>query len=135
MGGEGVRGRGAGATGGAVDYRGRGEGVDGVRVLATEVEGQDAAGLRMLMDDLRGKLTSGVIVLGSATDGKANLCAWVSDDLNKTIKAGDIVKQLAPIVGGGGGGRPDMAMAGGKLGDKIPEAIKKAPEVVKALQD
>ncbi|MCH8204414.1 MAG: alanine--tRNA ligase [Candidatus Hydrogenedentes bacterium] len=125
----------AAATGGSVDYLARVQEVDGVRLLATEVEDQDAAGLRMLMDDLREKLTSGVIVLGSATDGKANLCAWVSDDLNKTIKAGDIVKQLAPIVGGGGGGRPDMAMAGGKHGDKVPEAIAKASEVVKALQN
>ncbi|MDK1020099.1 MAG: DHHA1 domain-containing protein, partial [Candidatus Hydrogenedentes bacterium] len=125
----------AAATGATVDYLARVQEIDGVRLLAAEVEGQDAAGLRMLMDDLRQKLTSGVIVLGSATDGKANLCAWVSDDLNKTIKAGDIVKQLAPIVGGGGGGRPDMAMAGGKLGDKVPEAIAKVSEIVKSLQD
>ena len=124
----------AAATSASVDYLAQVQDVDGVRLLATEVEGQDAAGLRMLMDDLRGKLTSGVIVLGSDFGGKANLCAWVSDDLNKTIKAGDIVKQLAPIVGGGGGGRPDMAMAGGKLGDKVPEAIAKAAEVVKSLQ-
>jgi len=124
----------AAATGGTVDYLGQVQEIDGVRLLATQVDDQDAAGLRMLLDDLREKLTSGVIVLGSAAEGKANLCAWVSDDLNKSIKAGDIVKQLAPIVGGGGGGRPDMAMAGGKNGDMIPEAIAKASEVVKALQ-
>ena len=66
-------------------------------------------------------------------DGKAALCAWVSGDLNKNLRAGDIMKQLAPIVGGGGGGKPDLAMAGGKLGDKVPEAIAKAREVVSAL--
>jgi len=116
-----------------VDYLGRVQNVDGVRVLATEVEGQDQAGLRMLIDDLRDKLTSGVIVLGSASEGKAALCAWVSGDLNKTIRAGDIVKRLAPVVGGGGGGRPDLAMAGGKHPDKVFEAIAEAPKVVADL--
>jgi alanyl-tRNA synthetase len=124
----------AAATGQTVDYLGKVVQVDGIRLLATEVEGQDQAGLRMLIDDLRDKLTSGVIVLGSNLDGKAALCAWVSKDLQKSVRAGDIVKQLAPIVGGGGGGRPDLAMAGGKLGDKIADAIGRASEVVAGLQ-
>ncbi len=123
----------AAATGHSVDYLSKVVQLNGVRLLAAEVEGQDQAGLRMLVDDLRQKLTSGVIVLGSEHDGKAALCAWVSDDLNKDLRAGDIMKQLAPIVGGGGGGRPDLAMAGGKLGAKVPEAIAKAAEIVAAL--
>jgi alanyl-tRNA synthetase len=61
------------------------------------------------------------------------LCVGVTKDLTGRIKAGDIVKQLAPIVGGGGGGKPDMAQAGGKWPGKLPEAIAKAPEVVSAL--
>jgi len=123
----------AAATGQSVDYLGKVVQVDGVRLLASEVEGQDQAGLRMLVDDLREKLTSGVIVLGSNLDGKAALCAWVSKDLQASLRAGDIVKQLAPIVGGGGGGRPDLAMAGGKDGDKMPEAIQKVASVVASL--
>ncbi len=125
----------AAATGGTVDYLSKIQELDGIRLLATEVEGQDQAGLRMLIDDLKEKLTSGVIVLGSASNGKAALCAWVSKDLQADVRAGDIVKQLAPIVGGGGGGRPDLAMAGGKWADKVPEAIRKAREVVASLMN
>ena len=61
------------------------------------------------------------------------LCVGVSKDLTGRIKAGDIVKQVAPIVGGGGGGRPDMAQAGGKIPENLPEAIAKAPEIVANL--
>jgi alanyl-tRNA synthetase len=121
------------ATGGSVDYMSQVIEVGGVKLLATEAPGQDAKGLRMVMDNLRDKLGSGVLVLGSAYDGKVALVVAVSQDLTDRIKAGDIVKQIAPIVGGGGGGKPDMAQAGGKLPDKLPEAIQKAPEVVKSL--
>lgn len=68
----------------------------------------------MVMDNLRDRLASGVVVLGSAGEDKVSLCVAVAKDLTGKIRAGDIVKQLAPIVGGGGGGRPDMAQAGGK---------------------
>ncbi len=123
----------AAATGGSVDYMSRVQDVNGIKVLASEVEGQDAAGLRMVMDTLREKLASGVIVLGSAEEGKAMLCVAVSKDLTSRVKAGDIIKQLAPMVGGGGGGRPDMAQAGGKSPEKLPEALGKACEVVQSL--
>ena len=123
----------AAATGGSVDYMAQVKEVNGIRVLAAEVEGQDAAGLRMVLDNLRDKIGSGVIVLGGAVEGKAALCVGVTKDLVSQVKAGDIVKQLAPIVGGGGGGRPDMAQAGGKRPEKLPEAIAKAPQVVAAL--
>lgn len=123
----------AAATGGAVDYLSRVVDVNGAKLLAVELEGQDAPGLRSVMDSLRDKLPSGIVILGSSADGKASLCVGVSKDLTGKVKAGDIVKQLAPIVDGGGGGRPDLAQAGGKRGDKVPEAIAKAPEIVKAL--
>ncbi len=123
----------AAATGGSVDYMSKVQELEGIRLLAAEVDGQDAAGLRMVMDSLRDKLGSGVLVLGSADGGKVSLCVAVSEDLIGRIKAGDIVKQLGPVVGGGGGGKPDLAQAGGKLPDKLPEAIAKAPEVVKDL--
>ena len=85
------------------------------------------------MDTLRDKLPSGVVILGSASDGKASLCVAVSKDLTDRIKAGDIVKQMAPIVGGGGGGKPTLAQAGGKLPEKVPDAIAKALTIVKEL--
>jgi len=123
----------AAATGGSVDYMSQVQEVDGVRLLAVEIAGQDAKGLRMVMDSLRDKMGSGVLVLGSGADGKASLCVGVTKDLTARIKAGDIVGRLAPVVGGGGGGRPDMAQAGGKLPDRVPEAIGQAADVVHAL--
>lgn len=123
----------AAATGAAVDYLSQVQDIGGVKVLAAEVPGQDAKGLRAVLDSLREKLASGVLVLASAEDDKVSLCVGVSKDLTGRIKAGDIVKELAPIVGGGGGGRPDMAQAGGKDVSKLPECIAKAGEVVKGL--
>jgi alanyl-tRNA synthetase len=123
----------AALTGAAVDYMSRVVDVKGVRLLATEIEEQDGAGLRIAMDNLRDKLGTGVIVLGSVAEGKVSLCVGVTKDLISRIQAGDIVKQIAPIVGGGGGGRPDMAQAGGKMPEKLPEAISKAPEIVAGL--
>jgi alanyl-tRNA synthetase len=87
----------------------------------------------MVLDNLRDKMGSGVLVLGSADDGKVSLCVGVTKDLTDRVKAGDIVKQVAPIVGGGGGGRPDMAQAGGKNPEKLPEAIDKAPEIIAGM--
>lgn len=123
----------AAASGGSVDYQSKTTQVNGVSLLATEIEGQDAAGLRMIMDKLRDQLGTGVVVLGGVSEGKVALCVGVSKDLTDRIRAGDIVKNLAPIVGGGGGGRPDMAQAGGKLPEKLPEALAKASEVVESL--
>lgn len=121
------------ATGSGTDYMSRVQEVDGVRVLACEVPGQDPAGLRTVLDELRTKLGSGVVILGSENEGKAALAIAVSDDLTKRVRAGDLVKRLAPMVGGGGGGRPDMAQAGGKNPEKLPEAIAQAPAVVGEL--
>lgn len=123
----------AAATGAAVDYMSQVQEVNGVRLLAAVAEGQDTAGLRALMDHLRDKLGSGVVVLGAADGDKASLCVGVTKDLTGCIRAGDIVKRIAPIVGGGGGGRPDMAQAGGKDISKLPDAIAQAGDVVREL--
>lgn len=123
----------AAATGAAVDYMAQVRDVNGVKVLAAQVDGQDAAGLRALLDHLRDKLGSGVVILGTVEADKASLCVGVTKDLTARVKAGDIVKQVAAMVGGGGGGRPDMAQAGGKEVEKLPEAIAKAPGIVQGL--
>jgi len=96
----------------------------GVKFLSAEIEGADAKALREMVDQLKNKLGSGVVLLGSkAADGKVALCAGVTPDLVGKFKAGDIVGKAAAIVGGKGGGRPDMAMAGGTDGSKLAEAL------------
>ncbi len=99
--------------------------VDGVKVLAALLENVDRNGLRSMMDDLKTKMGSGVIVLGTVIDGKAAFIAGVTDDLikEKGLKAGDIVREVAKIADGSGGGRPDMAQAGGKDPSKMAEAL------------
>ena len=107
--------------------------VAGVRVIARRVEGLDREALRGLADSLRDRLGSGVVVIASEHNGKVALVVSVSKDLTGRIKAGDIVKELAPIVGGGGGGRPDFAEAGGKNPAAIGELLEKAPDVIRRL--
>jgi alanyl-tRNA synthetase len=98
---------------------------DGVKFLSAEIEGADAKALREMVDQLKQKLGSGVILLGAkSADGKVNLCAGVTADLVGKFKAGDIVGKAAAIVGGKGGGRPDMAMAGGSDASKLSDALK-----------
>jgi alanyl-tRNA synthetase len=97
--------------------------VAGVPVLAARLDGLDPDGLRSVMDTLRDRLPSGVIVLGSAVDGKVSLVAAVSKDLMKRFPAGRLVQEVARVVGGGGGGRPDLAQAGGKDPSKLDDAL------------
>ena len=97
--------------------------VDGVKVLAREVPAAPANELRNMADTLRGRLGSGVVVLGARQDGKVTLVAAVTADLTGRVKAGNLVKKLAPIVGGGGGGRPDFAQAGGKQPDRLEDLL------------
>ncbi len=123
----------AAATGGSVDYLSKVQDVGGVKLLAAEVDGQDASGLRLVLDKLREQLPSGVLVLGSAADGKASVCVAVSDDLTDRIQAGKVVKELAPIIGGGGGGRADMAQAGGKSPENLAQLLESAPDAIRAL--
>ena len=106
--------------------------VEGVKLLATAVEDVDMNGLRELGDDLKAKLGEGVIVLASSKGGKVFLVAMVTDAAQKAgAHAGNLLKEIAGCVGGGGGGRPNMAQAGGKNPDGIPEAVKKVKEVLK----
>jgi alanyl-tRNA synthetase len=97
--------------------------VAGVAVLAARLDGLDADGLRSVVDTLRDRVPSGIIVLGGSVDGKVNLVAAVSKDLSKRFPAGRLVQEIARMVGGGGGGRPDLAQAGGKDASKLDEAL------------
>jgi alanyl-tRNA synthetase len=94
-----------------------------VNVLAATLDGADAKSLRETMDQLKNKLGSAVILLAAVTGGKVSLVAGVTKDLTKQMKAGDLVKLAAEKVGGKGGGRPDMAQAGGSNPDEIPQAL------------
>lgn len=105
--------------------------VDGVNVLTAKVGGGD---LRNMMDDLKQKLSSGVIVLASANGDKVNIIAGVTNDLVKEgYHAGKLVKEVATRCGGGGGGRPDMAQAGGKDASKLDDALQFVEEWVKSV--
>ena len=97
--------------------------VAGVTVLAARLDGLDPDGLRAVVDTLRDQVPSGIILLGSAVDGKVSLVAAVSKDVMKRFPAGRLVQEIAKIVGGGGGGRPDLAQAGGKDPAKLDEAL------------
>ena len=104
----------------------------GVKVIARRVEGLEKAGLRSLSDSLRERLGSGVVVLASDNEGKVSLVVAVTKDLTSKVQAGRLVKELAPLVGGGGGGRPDFAEAGGKDPSGIAALMARAPEIVKS---
>jgi alanyl-tRNA synthetase len=102
------------------------------KVLSTVVEGVDAAALRELMDQLKSKLGSAVVVLGAANEGKVSLIAGVTQDLTAKVKAGELVNMVAQQVGGKGGGRPDMAQAGGTDPSRLEAALQSVPDWVKA---
>ena len=98
--------------------------------MTRRVSGLEKAALRGLSDSLRDRLKRGVVVLAAENDGKVQLLVSVSKDLTDRVKAGNLVKELAPIVGGGGGGRPDFAEAGGKDASKIDALLARARELV-----
>ena len=107
--------------------------VNGVKVLAIQVEGVDMNGLRSLGDQMKEKLGEGVVVIASVQDGKVNLMASVTEEAQKKgAHAGNLIKAIAGLVGGGGGGRPGMAQAGGKNPAGVPDALAKALEVAEA---
>jgi alanyl-tRNA synthetase len=105
----------------------------GAKLVAREVRDLDKDGLRALVDQHRGQIKSGVVVLASPSDGKVSIVVGVTPDLTKKIPAGQVVKQLAPIVGGGGGGRPDFAEAGGKDPSKIDELLAASKGVIEKM--
>ena len=108
--------------------------VKGVKVLATSVDGVDMNGLRDLGDQLKEKLGEGVVVIASSCDGKVNLIAMATDEAQKAgAHAGNLIKAIAGKVGGGGGGRPNMAQAGGKNPAGIPDAIAEVAVAVEGM--
>ena len=107
--------------------------IAGVKVLGKIVDGLDANGQRQLSDTLLARLKSGVVVLGRKDEGKASIIVRVSADLTDKIKAGNIVKEIVPLLGGRGGGRPDMAEGGGPDADKLSEAIDAAYASIAAM--
>jgi alanyl-tRNA synthetase len=111
------------ATGQGTDIAAQAADVKGIKVLAAMLDGADAKALREAMDKLKDRLKSAAIVLSAVTDGKVALIAGVTPDLTARIKAGELVNHVAQQVGGKGGGRPDMAQAGGTHPDKLPQAL------------
>ncbi|MCX2736132.1 alanine--tRNA ligase [Bacillus velezensis] len=108
--------------------------IGGVKVLAEKVNAKDMNHLRTMVDDLKAKLGSAVIILGAVQNEKVNLSAGVTKDLiEKGLHAGKMVKQAAEVCGGGGGGRPDMAQAGGKQPEKLEEALASAEDWIKSV--
>jgi alanyl-tRNA synthetase len=107
--------------------------VAGVTLVAREVAGLDKDGLRALVDKERDRIKSGVVVIASPSDGKVSVVVGVTPDLTKKIPAGQVVKRLAPIVGGRGGGRPDFAEAGGKDPSKVGEMLAAARGVIETM--
>ena len=107
--------------------------VNGVKVLGKIVEGLDGNSARQLSDTLLARLKSGVVVLGRETEGKVSIIVRVSDDLTSRVKAGNVIKEIVPIVGGKGGGRPDMAEGGGTEPAKLSEAIDASYAVIEKM--
>jgi len=107
--------------------------VAGVQLVRRKLADLDKDALRGVADSLRAKIKSGVVILASANDGRVQMVVAVTPDLTSKIKAGQIVKEIAPIVGGGGGGRPDFAEAGGKQPDKIDDMLDASKSVISKL--
>ena len=117
----------------AADLSQRATVVGNISVIAGRVEGLEAAGLRVLVDELKGKLGSGVVVLGTERQGKAALVVGVTCDLRERISAAELIRPLASIVGGSGGGHRELAQAGGPDASKISQALQRAPQILEEL--
>jgi alanyl-tRNA synthetase len=107
--------------------------IEGIKVLADTLPATDRASLRNLADELKQKLGSGIVVLGTPQDGKVALVVMVTGDICKRVPAGQIIKQIAPIVGGAGGGKPELAEAGGKDSSKLADAISRSYSVIESI--
>ena len=121
------------ATGGSRDLLEETQLVSGVKVLAAKIDGADAKSLRDTADQLKDRLGTGIVVLGAVESDKVHLVATISKDLTPRLKAGDVIKPIAELVGGRGGGRPDFAQAGGSRPDKVDDALALVPEIVAKL--
>ena len=107
--------------------------IAGVKVLAREASGLDAPAMRQLSDTLLARIKSGVVILGRSGEGKVSLIVRTSADLTSKVPAGQVIKELAPIVGGRGGGKADMAEGGGNQPDQLPNALQQSYSVVERL--
>lgn len=107
--------------------------VNGVKVMAKSVEDLDKGGMRHLSDSLMEKVKSGVVIIGNKDENKVSFIVRVSEDLTNKVRAGNIIKEIAPIVGGRGGGRPDMAEGGGSQPEKLSEALDASYSVIEKM--
>ncbi len=107
--------------------------LNGISVLVKKVTAETPSVMRELADKFRDKIKSGIVVLGSTAESKVLLIAVVTKDLTSRYHAGNIVKHVSSIVGGSGGGRPDMAQAGGNRPEKLDEALAKASDLIGSL--
>ena len=108
--------------------------VEGIKVISSVVEGVAVEAMRSMVDEIKNRVGSAVVVLGTEREGKAVFVAGVTPDLvERGVKAGDIAREVAKITGGGGGGRPEMAQAGGKDASKLGEAIQAVPHIVSQI--
>jgi alanyl-tRNA synthetase len=105
--------------------------INGANVIISRLDGIDPKQLREIADQIKEQMGSGVVVLASPSNGNVSVVSSVTKDLTKRFHAGNIVKELAAIVGGGGGGRPDFAQAGGKNPARVDEALRRAEEIIK----
>ncbi|MBX7170269.1 MAG: alanine--tRNA ligase [Pyrinomonadaceae bacterium] len=122
-----------GAIGGAASNGDEAKEISGVKVVAKTVDGLDKGGMRHLSDTLMAKIKSGVVILARTEDEKVSFIVRVSDDLTGKVKAGEIVREIAPIVGGRGGGKPDMAEGGGTDSSKLNDAIEASYGVIEKM--
>jgi alanyl-tRNA synthetase len=104
--------------------------VGGVKLVTRQLEGVEPGAMRQIADQMRQKYGSVVVALGSAVNDKVALLVAVTPDLVAKVKAGDIIKRIAPIVGGSGGGRPDFAQAGGRDPSRLSEALEKVGTIL-----
>jgi len=107
--------------------------IQGIKVLAATLPETDRASLRNVADELKQKMGSGIVILGTPNEEKAALVVMVTSDISKRVPAGQIIRQIAPLVGGAGGGKPELAEAGGKDPSKLSEAIERSYAVIQAL--
>jgi alanyl-tRNA synthetase len=114
----------------AGDLLNQADDVAGIQLVCGRADNLDGKALRELADQVRDRMDSGVLILGSAHGGKAGLLVAVTKDLTKRLQAGALIKQLAAMVGGGGGGRPDLAQAGGSKPEQLNEALAAAPRLI-----